>query len=181
VLTYLYEQRHITASGHETTDTDPGLATSKDDYSLESYILGINHYQIEMLANLDQVPEAGALVMISFPSQKAVRDFRPRRRHRSGSLTMPKPIEYEASTGEVRAVYDDIRATRKTDFINNFWKVIAHHPSTLSRIWDSLKRVMVRPSSIDPLTKEMIYIAVSVTTIASTASPRTAQQRGRKG
>ncbi|EGD58041.1 alkylhydroperoxidase like protein, AhpD family [Novosphingobium nitrogenifigens DSM 19370] len=76
---------------------------------------------------------------------------------------MPKPIEYEASTGEVRAVYDDIRATRKTDFINNFWKVIAHHPSTLSRIWDSLKRVMVRPSSIDPLTKEMIYIAVSVT------------------
>jgi hypothetical protein len=49
---------------------------------------------------------------------------------------MPKPIEYEASTGEVRAVYDDIRATRKTDFINNFWKVIAHHPSTLSRIWD---------------------------------------------
>lgn len=67
VLKLLYEDRHITASGHETTDTDPGSATSKDDYSLESYILGLNHYQIEMLANLDQVPEAGAIVMVSFP------------------------------------------------------------------------------------------------------------------
>ncbi|EGD58040.1 cyclase family protein [Novosphingobium nitrogenifigens DSM 19370] len=75
VLTYLYEQRHVTASGHETTDTDPGLATSKDDYSLESYILGINHYQIEMLANLDQVPEAGALVMISFPKPEGGSGF----------------------------------------------------------------------------------------------------------
>lgn len=67
VLKLLYEERHITASGHETTDTDPGSATSKDDYSLESYILGLNHYQIELLANLDQVPEAGAIVMVSFP------------------------------------------------------------------------------------------------------------------
>jgi len=67
VLQLLYEQRKITASGHETTDTDPGLATTKDDYSLESYILGRDSYQIELLANLDQVPEAGALVMVSFP------------------------------------------------------------------------------------------------------------------
>ncbi len=67
VLKLLYEERGITASGHETTDTDPGLATTKDDYSLESYVLGLNHYQIEMLANLDQVPDAGALVMVSFP------------------------------------------------------------------------------------------------------------------
>ncbi|WP_455924867.1 cyclase family protein [Pseudomonas putida] len=67
VLVYLYETRKITASGHETTDTDPGLATSKDDYSLESYVLGTNHYQIELLNNLDQVPEAGALAVISFP------------------------------------------------------------------------------------------------------------------
>lgn len=70
VLQYLYEQRRITASGHETTDTDPGLATSKDDYSLESYILGLNHYQIELLTNLDQVPESGALVIVSFPKPK---------------------------------------------------------------------------------------------------------------
>ena len=67
VLTLLYEERGITASGHETTDTDPGLATSKDDYSLESYILKQNHYQIELLANLDQVPEAGGIVIVSFP------------------------------------------------------------------------------------------------------------------
>ncbi|HTX23992.1 MAG TPA: cyclase family protein [Steroidobacteraceae bacterium] len=70
VLQYLYEVRKITASGHETTDTDPGLATTHDDYSLESYVLGTNHYQIELLANLDQVPEAGALVVVSFPKPK---------------------------------------------------------------------------------------------------------------
>jgi kynurenine formamidase len=67
VLKYLYEDRGITASGHETTDTDPGLATSKDDYSLEAYILGRDHYQIELLTNLDQAPEAGAIVVAAFP------------------------------------------------------------------------------------------------------------------
>jgi kynurenine formamidase len=67
VLKLLYEDRRIAASGHETTDTDPGVATTKDDYTLESWVLGTNHYQIEMLANLDRVPEAGALVMVSFP------------------------------------------------------------------------------------------------------------------
>lgn len=70
VLTLLYEKRHIAASGHETTDTDPGVQASKDDYSLESYILGLNHYQIELLANLDKVPEAGAIVIVSFPKPK---------------------------------------------------------------------------------------------------------------
>jgi kynurenine formamidase len=62
VLQYLYENRKITASGHETTDTDPGVAVTKDDYSLESYVLGTNHFQIELLTNLDKLPEAGALV-----------------------------------------------------------------------------------------------------------------------
>lgn len=70
VLTYLYEERHITASGHEPTDTDPGIATSQGDYSLEAYVLGTNHYQIELLTNLDQVPEAGALVVVTFPKPK---------------------------------------------------------------------------------------------------------------
>jgi kynurenine formamidase len=60
-LKYLYEEQKITASGHETTDTDPGLATTKDDYTLETYILSTNHYQIELLTNLDQVPEAARL------------------------------------------------------------------------------------------------------------------------
>jgi kynurenine formamidase len=67
VLKYLYEERGITASGHETTDTDPGVATSAGDYSLETYILALDHYQIELLTNLDKVPEAGALVVVSFP------------------------------------------------------------------------------------------------------------------
>jgi len=67
VLQLLYEKRGIAASGLETTDTDPGAATTNDDYSLESYVLGLNHYQIELLANLDQVPEAGAVVWVTFP------------------------------------------------------------------------------------------------------------------
>ncbi len=75
VLKYLYETRHITASGHETTDTDPGLAVTHDDYALETYVLGTNHYQIEMLANLDQVPESGALAIISFPKPLAGSGF----------------------------------------------------------------------------------------------------------
>jgi kynurenine formamidase len=70
VLTCLYEERGITASGHETTDTNCGLDCSRGDYSLETYILGTNHYQIELLANLDAVPEAGALVVASFPKPK---------------------------------------------------------------------------------------------------------------
>ena len=67
VLKYLYEDRKITASGHETTDTDPGLETSKDNYTLESYILGEDHFQIELLANLDKVPEYGAIIVAAFP------------------------------------------------------------------------------------------------------------------
>ena len=75
VLKYLYEERKITASGHETTDTDPGIATTKDDYSLETYILSTNHYQIELLTNLDQVPESGAIVVASFPKPKGGSGF----------------------------------------------------------------------------------------------------------
>lgn len=74
-LTYLYEERKITASGHETTDTDPGIAAAKDDYSLETYILGTNHYQIELLTNLDQVPEAGAIIVATFPKPKGGSGF----------------------------------------------------------------------------------------------------------
>ena len=71
-------------------------------------------------------------------------------------------IEYEQASGEVRAVFDDIRATRKTDFINNFWKALAHDPATLQRTWESLKQIMT-PGALDPLTKELIYLAVSAT------------------
>jgi kynurenine formamidase len=74
-LKLLYEERKITASGHETTDTDPGLATTRDDYSLEMYILKTNHYQIELLTNLDQVPESGAIVVATFPKPKGGSGF----------------------------------------------------------------------------------------------------------
>ena len=70
-------------------------------------------------------------------------------------------IEYAQASPEVRAVYDDIMATRKTDWINNFWKAIAHDPATLKRTWESIKQVMA-PGAIDAVTKEMIYVAVSV-------------------
>jgi AhpD family alkylhydroperoxidase len=71
-------------------------------------------------------------------------------------------IEYADANAEVRAVYDDIMATRKTDYINNFWKAIAHDPSLLKRTWEGLKAVMA-PGALDPVTKELLYIAVSVT------------------
>lgn len=71
-------------------------------------------------------------------------------------------IEYENASPEVRAVYDDIKATRQTDRINNFWKALAHDPALLRRTWETVKDVMA-PGALDPLTKEMIYVAVSVT------------------
>ncbi|MGH8164303.1 MAG: cyclase family protein [Rhodanobacteraceae bacterium] len=74
-LKFLYEERKATANGHETTDTDPGLATTKDDYALETYVLTHDHYQIELLTNLDQVPEAGAIVFATFPKPKGGSGF----------------------------------------------------------------------------------------------------------
>ena len=71
-------------------------------------------------------------------------------------------VEYDDAPPEVRAVYDDIMETRKTDWINNFWKVLANHPPTLERTWESIKEIMA-PGALDPLTKEMIYVAVSAT------------------
>jgi len=71
-------------------------------------------------------------------------------------------VEYDEAPQEVRAVYDDIMATRKVDWVNNFWKALAQHPPTLRRTWESLKEVMA-PGALDPAVKEMIYLAVSVT------------------
>ena len=73
-----------------------------------------------------------------------------------------KLIEYAEASAEVRAVYDDIMATRKTDRVNNFWKALAGHPPTLRRTWESVKEVMA-PGALDSLTKELIYVAVSAT------------------
>jgi AhpD family alkylhydroperoxidase len=71
-------------------------------------------------------------------------------------------IEYQDANADVKAVYDDIMATRKTDYINDFWKAIAHDSALLKRTWEGLKVVMA-PGALDPLTKELLYIAVSVT------------------
>jgi AhpD family alkylhydroperoxidase len=70
-------------------------------------------------------------------------------------------IEYKDASPEVKAVYDDIMATRKTDWINNFWKALANDPVTLKRTWDDIKQIMA-PGTLDAVTKEMIYVAVSV-------------------
>jgi len=77
-------------------------------------------------------------------------------------MTTVRLIEYAEAGPEVRAVFDDIMATRKTDWINNFWKALAHDPATLRRTWESIKQIM-GPGALDPLTKEMIYVAVSAT------------------
>ena len=70
-------------------------------------------------------------------------------------------IEYDEATPEIKAVFDSIRDLRDTDYINNFWKALANHPDTLKRVWSSLKEVMAE-GELDALTKEMVYIAVSV-------------------
>src|SRR6266481_1706868 len=75
-------------------------------------------------------------------------------------MTMVRLIEYDKASAEVRAVYDDIMTTRKTDWINNFWKALANDPPTLRRTWESIKQIMAA-GALDPLTKEMVYLAVS--------------------
>ena len=87
-------------------------------------------------------------------------------------------IEYDEAPAEVRAVYDEIMALRKTDWVNNFWKALANDPPTLQRIWENVKQVMA-PGALDPLMKEMLYVAVSITnnceycTYSHTAAART--------
>jgi AhpD family alkylhydroperoxidase len=75
---------------------------------------------------------------------------------------MPQPIDYAAASPEVRAVFEDIKATRNVPDVNNFWKYLANDPATLKRTWESVKEIMA-PGALDAVTKEMIYLAVSVT------------------
>jgi AhpD family alkylhydroperoxidase len=77
-------------------------------------------------------------------------------------MPRPKAIEYNEASDAVKAVYDEIKAARKLDDVNNFWKYLANDEQTLRRTWDSLRAVMA-PGALDPLVKEMIYVAVSVT------------------
>lgn len=73
-----------------------------------------------------------------------------------------KPISYEAASREVKAVFDDIKTSRNVPDVNNFWKVLANEPRMLKQTWESLKAIM-GPGALDPLTKELVYVAVSVT------------------
>src|SRR3546814_8970504 len=93
-----------------------------------------------------------------------LRNERTTNRRRGRSMPLGRLIEYEDASDEVRAVYDDIMASRKTDWVNNFWKALAQQPDTLRRTWESVKQVMA-PGALDPLTKELLYVAVSVTKI----------------
>ena len=77
-------------------------------------------------------------------------------------MAQVKLVNYDEASAEVRAVFDDIMATRKTDYINNIWRALASHPPVLKRFWTQMKEVMVKPSRLDPLTKELIYLAVSI-------------------
>jgi AhpD family alkylhydroperoxidase len=77
-------------------------------------------------------------------------------------MSRPKAIEYDEASDAVKAVYDEIKAARKLDDVNNFWKYLANDEQTLRRTWDSVRAVMA-PGALDPLVKEMIYVAVSVT------------------
>ncbi|HUJ88030.1 MAG TPA: carboxymuconolactone decarboxylase family protein [Burkholderiales bacterium] len=77
-------------------------------------------------------------------------------------MALVKLIEYAEAPPEVRAVYDDIMQTRGVDWINNFWKALANDPAQLRRMWQNVKQVMA-PGALDPLLKEMIYVAVSAT------------------
>ncbi len=79
------------------------------------------------------------------------------------TATNSKLIEYVDANPEVKAVFDDIMATRKVDSVNNFWKAIARDPATLRRTWESIKQIMAPGGALDPLTKELIYVAVSAT------------------
>lgn len=77
-------------------------------------------------------------------------------------MSKPKPIEYANASPEVRAVFDDIKTSRNVPDVNNFWKYLANDPKTLKRTWESVKEIMA-PGALDPLVKEMLYVAVSVT------------------
>lgn len=77
-------------------------------------------------------------------------------------MSVVRLIEHGEASSEARAVFEDIMATRGVADVNNFWKALAHDPATLKRIWESLKQVMA-PGALDPLTKEMIYVAISAT------------------
>jgi AhpD family alkylhydroperoxidase len=90
------------------------------------------------------------------------KDAQQSKKREEPEMSAHGPIEYRDAGASVRAVFDDIKRTRRVDDVNNFWKYLAHDPQTLKRTWESVKEVM-QPGALDAVTKEMIYLAVSVT------------------
>jgi len=97
-----------------------------------------------------------------FGSDRNQNGARVKPSHEARTAMSRKPIEYSDAPPQVRAVFDDIKRTRGVPDVNNFWKYLAHDPAGLKRTWESVKEVMA-PGALDPLTKEMVYLAVSVT------------------
>jgi AhpD family alkylhydroperoxidase len=85
------------------------------------------------------------------------------RPHRSMPMALVKLTNYKDAAPEAQAVFDDIMATRNTDYVNHIWRALAAHPPLLKRFWTQMKEIMVKPSRLDPMTKELIYLAVSIT------------------
>src|ERR1700733_9795394 len=113
-----------------------------------------------MVSPLQRSPYAGNrfLSCVSLYSQRP--DYSQKRRTIVATVRLWTDEE-SAAAPAVKAVFEDIRATRKSDFINNFWRALANQPDLLERTWASVKRVMIEPGALDPLTKELVYIAVS--------------------
>ena len=78
-------------------------------------------------------------------------------------MALVKMANYADASPEARAVFDDIMATRDTDYVNHIWRALAVHPAMLKRFWSQMKEIMIKPSRLDPMTKELIYLAVSIT------------------
>jgi len=77
-------------------------------------------------------------------------------------MAQVKLVNYDEASAEARAVFDDIMKTRNTDYINNIWRALASNPPVLKRFWTQMKEIMVKPSRLDPFTKELIYLAISI-------------------
>jgi AhpD family alkylhydroperoxidase len=96
-------------------------------------------------------------------------------------MALVKLANYADASPEAQAVFDDIMATRKTEYVNHIWRALAAHPPTLKRFWRQMKEIMIKPSRLDPLTKELIYLAVSITndcTYCINSHTATARKKG---
>jgi AhpD family alkylhydroperoxidase len=138
------------------TETEAAILKKWEDTYQEEYCIGSEEAEGEFWeAEWKEMMKRDLSKLKAADRKPPVRALRDNRRMATLGL-----IEYADASSEVRAVYDDIMAVRNTDWINNFWKALAHDPATLRRTWESIKQIMA-PGALDALTKEMMYVAVS--------------------